>query len=80
MSITALFVFIALVGSICNSMMRIKLSYVFWLVSNVYLLVHNFLIHEYSQGFLFSAYLITSIVGLRNAFKSGGGWLDKFSA
>lgn len=77
MDLTVAFVIIALIGSILNSMMRIKLSYVFWLVSNVYLSVHNFCIKEYAQAFLFSAYLITSIVGLRNSFKSGG-WLDKY--
>ncbi len=74
-----MFVIIALFGSICNAVMRIKLSYVFWFVSNIYLSIHNFYIHEYAQAFLFSAYLITSIIGLKNSFRNGG-WLDKFSA
>ncbi len=58
--------------------MRIKLSYVFWLISNVYLSIHNFYIKEYSQSLLFSAYLVTSLIGLKNSFKAGG-WLDKIS-
>jgi hypothetical protein len=70
------FVVIALIGSILNAMMRIKLSYVFWLVSNVFLVAHNLRIGEHSQAFLFGAYLITSIIGLKNSI-GDNGWFSK---
>jgi hypothetical protein len=70
------FVVIALLGSICNAMMRIKLSYVFWLVSNIFLACYNFKIKEYSQAFMFGAYLIIAMIGLRNSI-GDRGWLSK---
>lgn len=79
MNVTAIFVVVALIGSFCNATMRIKLSYLFWFISNIYLSLHNFYIEEYSQAFMFSAYLLMSIIGLKNCFKHGG-WLDKYSA
>jgi hypothetical protein len=69
MTTTGLFVGIALLGSFCNATLRMKLSYVLWLVSNVYLCVHNSIIGEYSQAFLFGAYLVTTFIGIRNTYK-----------
>jgi hypothetical protein len=69
------FVIIALTGSVCNSMMRIKLSYMLWLVSNMFFVVYNFHIGERSQAFMYSVYIITGIVGLKNSI--GDGWFSK---
>lgn len=71
MTLVSIFVAIALLGSFYNATLRMKLSYVLWMGSNVCLCIHNFLIKEYSQAFLFGAYLITSIIGIKNT------WYDK---
>ena len=71
MTLTSIFVGIALLGSFYNATLRMKLSYVLWMISNIYLCVHNFCIKEYSQAFLFGAYLITSAIGMKNT------WHDK---
>lgn len=70
-----LFVIISLIGSVYNSLMYIKLSYAIWLASNVFLLAHNFRIGEYSQAFMYSIYLVTSVIGLRNSMNDG--WLSR---
>ncbi|MDR1891347.1 MAG: hypothetical protein LBQ23_04235 [Puniceicoccales bacterium] len=69
MTFTSFFVGIALLGSFYNATLRMKLSYVLWLISNIYLCVHNFTIKEYSQAFLFGAYLITTFIGIKNTYK-----------
>jgi hypothetical protein len=69
MTLTTFFVAVALVGSFFNATLRMKLSYVLWLISNTYLCVHNFAIGEHAQSFLFGAYLITTFIGLRNTYK-----------
>ena len=69
MDITPVFVVIALLGSFYNATLRMKLSYMLWLVSNGYLCVHNFIIKEYSQSVLFGAYLITTAIGIKNTYK-----------
>ncbi|MDR1255380.1 MAG: hypothetical protein LBJ94_00405 [Puniceicoccales bacterium] len=69
-----IFVVVSLIGSVYNAMMYIKLSYALWLGSNIFLLAHNIRIREYSQAFLFGAYLIISIVGLKNSMRDG--WFD----
>jgi nicotinamide riboside transporter PnuC len=69
------FVVIALIGSVSNSMMRIKLSYVLWIVSNVFFVIHNFRIGEHSQAFMYAIYLVTGVTGLRNSI--GDGWFSK---
>ncbi|MDR0693505.1 MAG: hypothetical protein LBF49_02975 [Puniceicoccales bacterium] len=69
MTFTSFFVAIALMGSFYNATLRMKLSYTLWLISNVYLCIHNFIIKEYSQAFLFGAYLITTFVGIKNSYK-----------
>jgi hypothetical protein len=74
--VVVVFVIIALLGSICNATMRVKLSYVLWLVSNVFLACYNFCIREYSQAFLFGAYLITSMIGLKNSI-GDEGWFSR---
>ena len=71
MTLTSVFVGIALLGSFYNATLRMKLSYVLWMISNVYLCTHNLLIKEYSQAFLLGAYLITSMIGMKNT------WHDK---
>ncbi|MDR0679780.1 MAG: hypothetical protein LBF42_01970 [Puniceicoccales bacterium] len=63
----ALFVMISLIGSVFNAMMYIKLSYTLWLFANVFLTLYNFRIGEYAQTFLFAAYLIIGIFGLKNS-------------
>lgn len=69
------FVIISLIGSMCNAIMLIKLSYALWLVSNIFLLAHNFHIGEHSQAFMYVVYLITGIIGLRNSI--GDKWFCK---
>ena len=69
------FVIIALVGSVYNSMMRIKLSYVLYCISNVFFVVHNFRIGERSQAFMYVIYFVTAVIGLRNSI--GDGWFSK---
>jgi hypothetical protein len=77
MTPTSLFIAIALLGSFYNATFRMKLSYTLWLISNVYLCIHNFTIGEYSQAFLFGAYLITTLVGIKNTYKDNGWFKPK---
>ncbi|MDR2436383.1 MAG: hypothetical protein LBD33_03705 [Puniceicoccales bacterium] len=69
------FVIIALIGSVSNCMMRIKLSYVLYVVSNVFFVIHNFRIGERSQAFMYVVYFVTGVIGLRNSI--GDGWFSK---
>ncbi|MDR3144296.1 MAG: hypothetical protein LBT64_02220 [Puniceicoccales bacterium] len=66
MRVVDFFVGISLVGSLCNATLRIKLSYVLWLISNVFLCAHNIYIGEHSQAFMFAVNLMISIVGIKN--------------
>ncbi|MDR1433524.1 MAG: hypothetical protein LBI61_04310 [Puniceicoccales bacterium] len=60
---------ISLVGSFYNATLRLKLSYVLWLISNVCLCAHNFAIGEYAQAFMFGALLIMTFIGLRSTIR-----------
>jgi hypothetical protein len=66
---TWIFVAMALAGSFYNATLRVKLSYVLWLISNVYLCAYNASIGQYSQAFMFGAYLVTTFIGIKNTYK-----------
>ncbi|MDR1366819.1 MAG: hypothetical protein LBJ13_02855 [Puniceicoccales bacterium] len=67
---------IALLGSYYNATMRLKLSYVLWLFTNVVLVWHNFCIGEHQQCILYAVYLYTAIIGIRNTIYQKG-WLSR---
>ncbi|MDR2377565.1 MAG: hypothetical protein LBD54_02315 [Puniceicoccales bacterium] len=62
----------SLIGSYFNATMRIKLSYIIWLPSNIYLVIYNIRIGQSAQGVLFSFYLFFNLIGLKNTFGSKG--------
>jgi len=55
--------FVALWGTIMNAE-RNKLGFMFWLVSNLYMMIRFFVIGEYAQSILFFIYFILAIRGL----------------
>ncbi|MDR2200763.1 MAG: hypothetical protein LBN94_01455 [Puniceicoccales bacterium] len=65
---------IALMGSYFNATMRMRLSYLLWLLTNTVLVWHNFCIGERQQCVLYAVYLYTAILGLRNT-KHHKSWL-----
>jgi ABC-type glycerol-3-phosphate transport system permease component len=67
-------VFSALLGAYYNATLRFKLSYVIWVMSNLYLMVRNFRINENAQATMYVVYLIINIIGLRNTI-GHKGWL-----
>lgn len=58
-------VFIALGGAVLNSYGFYLLSFQVWTFTNLTLCCLNFIKKDYAQGFLFFAYLLTSINGWR---------------
>jgi hypothetical protein len=66
MIVTAFFIVLSLVGSFYNATLRIRLSYVIYLVSNVYFCIHNIAIGERAQTVLFGTYTLTALIGLYN--------------
>jgi hypothetical protein len=67
-------VFSALLGAYYNATLRFKLSYVIWVTSNLYLMIHNFRIHESAQATMYVVYLVINIIGLKNTI-GNKGWL-----
>jgi hypothetical protein len=67
---------VALLGSYYNATMRLKLSYVLWLLTNGVLVWHNFCIGERQQCILYAVYSYTAILGVRNTFHQKG-WLSR---
>lgn len=67
-------VFSALLGAYYNATLRFKLSYVIWVASNCYLMIHNFQIHESAQATMYIVYLVINIIGLKNTI-GDQGWL-----
>ena len=55
--------FVALWGTIMNAE-RNKLGFMFWLISNLYMMIRFFVIGEYAQSILFFIYFILAIRGL----------------
>jgi hypothetical protein len=53
----------ALYGAYLNSKQDVR-GFMFWIVTNCYLMVHNLLIGQLAQGCLFAAYLVLAINGL----------------
>ena len=54
---------IGLAGTLINAEKN-KWGFVFWLVSNLYMTIRFFYIHEYAQSVLFLVYFILAIRGL----------------
>jgi hypothetical protein len=69
---------VALWGSYFNATMRLKLSYVLWLLTNGVLVWHNFCIGERQQCILYAVYLYTAVIGIRNTIHQKG-WLSRMS-
>jgi hypothetical protein len=67
---------VALLGSYYNATMRLKLSYVLWLLTNGVLVWHNFRIGECQQCILYAVYLYTAIIGIKNTIHQKG-WLSQ---
>ncbi|MDR1303111.1 MAG: hypothetical protein LBJ81_00640 [Puniceicoccales bacterium] len=67
---------VALLGSYYNATMRLKLSYVLWLMTNAVLVWHNFCIGERQQCILYAVYLYTAALGIRNTIHQKG-WLAR---
>lgn len=53
----------ALYGAYLNSKQDVR-GFLFWIITNSYLLAHNFIIGQWAQGCLFAAYLVLAINGL----------------
>lgn len=54
---------IALMGTLINAE-RNKFGFVFWVVSNLYMCIRFFVIHEYAQSVLFFIYFLLAIRGI----------------
>ncbi|MDR2735581.1 MAG: hypothetical protein LBB20_01935 [Puniceicoccales bacterium] len=73
--LTWISVIISLWGSYLNATLRLKLCYVLWLFSNIFLLIHNALIKEYAQATMYTIYLMITFIGIKNTIKDEG-WLS----
>ncbi|MDR2807240.1 MAG: hypothetical protein LBB11_03740 [Puniceicoccales bacterium] len=65
---------LALVGSYYNATARYKLSYVLWLIIDLFFIWHNYRIGEKQQCALYVFYFIIAIIGLKNTIHHKG-WL-----
>lgn len=54
---------IAFTGTLLNAE-RNKFGFIFWTVSNLYMVIRFFVIHEYAQSALFFAYFLMAIRGI----------------
>ncbi len=54
---------IALAGTFMNAE-RNKWGFAFWLISNLYMCIRFFMIHEYAQSVLFFVYFVLAIRGI----------------
>jgi hypothetical protein len=67
---------VALLGAYYNATMRLKLSYMIWLVTDAALVWHNFCIGEWQQCILYVVYFCTVVLGIRNTIHQKG-WLSR---
>jgi len=62
---TYVFALLALVGSVLNARKK-RIGFIFWIITNLYWVIHNIICAEYAQAFIYMANTVISIFGLIN--------------